>query len=168
MVECLVIGCSGTGKSTFLDRLGSDTKLVPLPTLHPTVGTNIKDIQISRKTVVRLREVGGLMRQTWPKYYKDCKGIIYLGDTSNKMQVCSFQMELIKLLSNRELDTVPILLVLNKCDAPLSTSLEKLYAITRLDKILACATAKVKVIEMDLQTDLGVNEVIQWIKDNCK
>ncbi|KAL5253236.1 hypothetical protein ACHWQZ_G013120 [Mnemiopsis leidyi] len=166
-MECLVIGCSGAGKSTLLNRLSSEESLpnVILPVLTPTVGSNVKDISFSKRKCIRLREVSGSLRQTWSQYLAESKTVIFLLDMTNRVQLSTGQVELLKLLSNPEIKDVPVLLLLNKTRSPVSLDISLVYNIFNLDLILKNSAAAVKVLEVDLSEQSSIENILSWIRE---
>jgi len=166
-MECLVIGCSGVGKSTLLNRLSAeDTPSTPmLPVLTPTVGSNVKDVPFSKRKCIRLREVSGSLRQTWSQYYSDSKAVIFLLDMTNRAQLSTSQVELLKLLSNPVIKDIPILLLLNKNRSPVALDITLVYNIFNIDAILKYSSAAVKVLEADLSEQSSIESIQSWIRE---
>ena len=104
-MTCLVLGCSGVGKTLLLKRLdsmcgagrggrsfsdGGGSRFTEVPVTYSTVGTELVNLNVrgGGSAEVVMREVGGSMAPIWHNYYKDCAGtVIYIMDVSNRVQV---------------------------------------------------------------------------------
>lgn len=148
-----------------LDVPESELNNTALPVLTPTIGSNVKDISITKRKCIRLREVSGSLRQTWSQYIPESRAIVFLFDLSNRAQYSTSQIELLKLLSNPLSLKTPILLIFNKTLSPLAIDLPRLYGIYGIDSILASAQPTVKVVVADLEQQASVEIIKGWIRE---
>lgn len=112
--DILVIGTSGAGKSLLLRRLRNLDEPVEAETL-PTMGTDIENIQINKKNIL-FREVGFKLVQSWMKFSKETKAILFLVDLTSYASLSASVIEFYNLLLGIGDLSKPIVLVLNKID----------------------------------------------------
>ncbi|XP_028912601.1 ADP-ribosylation factor-like protein 16 isoform X4 [Ornithorhynchus anatinus] len=114
----LVLGPAGGGKTLLVKRLqkltSGETKgdLGDPPPTQPTVGTNLTDLVVQRKMVVR--ELGGRMAPIWPSYYGSARAVMFVIDASDPTQLSSSCAQLLSVLSAEQLATAPVLVLFNK------------------------------------------------------
>jgi len=112
--DILIIGTSGAGKSLLLRRLKNLDQAIEAETL-PTMGTDIENIQINKKNIL-FREVGFKLVQSWQKFSKETKAILFLVDLTNYASISASVIEFYNLLLGNGDSSRPIILVLNKID----------------------------------------------------
>jgi GTPase SAR1 family protein len=81
----------------------------------PTVGLNIEHIQYKRYSMT-LWDVGGQATKLWRHYFDSINAIIFTIDTTDEERMMFARDELVKILSDPNLEAVPILLYYNKQD----------------------------------------------------
>lgn len=136
------------------------------PATVPTVGTNLVKLTLSRKMELTLRELGGCMAPIWTNYLSDCKSLVYVVDLSNPAHVSATCVQILDLLAHEEMAKKPVLIVLNKVDAPSRMRRNTFASIVRLDDIMHHAKQPITVIEVSAMTGVGVGAVQQWLIDN--
>ncbi|XP_044008171.1 ADP-ribosylation factor-like protein 6 isoform X2 [Aphidius gifuensis] len=106
-------------------------------------------------------------RSLWEHYYKDCQGIIFIIDSSDKLRLVVSKEELDMLLQHPDVvgRKVPILFLANKMDLPDSLTSVKLVAALGLDRIQnkpwhICSTNAV--------TGEGLQPAIEWLTDQIR
>ena len=119
--KLLILGLDDSGKTTLLEQLRHIYTLSPPPAsllLPPTVGLNIGRFDVDHRSHLTLWDLGGQegLRVLWDKYYSDCHALIYVVDSSDRGRVSESVREMGKLMADRELDGVPVLLYCNKQD----------------------------------------------------
>ena len=104
----------------------------------------------------------GRYRNLWEHYYRDCGGIIFVVDSSDKLRIVVAKDELDMLLKNPEIQSrnIPILLFANKMDKRESLSSVKVSTSLGLDKITdkswhICASNAI--------TGDGLEEGVAWL-----
>jgi len=135
------------------------------PTL-PTVGTNLVPIRLTRKIESTLREVGGCMAPIWKNYLKDAKSLMYVVDLSNRAQVSASCIQMLELLSSPHLAQKPVLILLNKIDAPSRLKRNLFASLVRLDDMMHHAEQPITVLEISAISGHGLGAVHQWLIDN--
>jgi GTPase SAR1 family protein len=189
MGECLVLGPECAGKTLLIRKLeglcskkkgkGSDGKLTEgLDTASlasqacnytvPTVGANFAQLKPAKGVLCKLRESGGQMVSLWSKAYEDCRMVIYVIDSSNRVQVSASTILFLDMLSSPPLQDKPVLLFFNKTDLPLGLGLVQYKKVMRLGDILAHATQKVTVIDGSCWTGEGIEGVLEWLVEHTK
>lgn len=103
----------------------------------------------------------GRYRDLWERYYKDCDGIIFVVDSSDRLRLAVAKDELDLLLQHPEMTgrTVPILFLANKMDLREALSTVKIASAFGLEKIKdkpwhICAT--------NALTSEGLYEGVEW------
>ncbi|XP_071489869.1 ADP-ribosylation factor-like protein 16 [Diadema antillarum] len=171
---CLLIGPLGVGKTMILKRLqgysakGSFDNMEEAPATIPTVGTNLTNVQLNKKTEIRVRELGGMMAPIWPNYFTDCSTVMYVVDTSNKSQLSSACIQLLNILTAAKLQRASVLIILNKRDLPPPVSIKQIRHLLHLEDIALSASQRIEVVEVSASTGQGLEEVVRWLGSNVK
>ena len=171
-VRVICVGLDNSGKSTIINYL-KPKKVVsapralcpqsgraPPPTREcgvwqkaetevvPTVGFSVEDFTKGNLSFTVFDMSGqGRYRNLWEHYYKDCGGIIFTVDSTDKIRLCVARDELLTLLNHVDLKNVPIVFFANKMDLPTALTPVECVQQLELDKILdkpwhiACAGA---------------------------
>lgn len=188
MWECLVLGPEGAGKTVLIRKLEEYSKrkktAVPqtegqdtsgdanlFPASHhtvPTVGVNLAQLKIAKGVACSLRESGGQMAPLWSGGYEDCNMVIYVIDSSNRVQVSASVVLLLDVLSSPALKEKPVLLFFNKTDSPLGLGLVEYKCVMRLDDIVTHATQDLAVVEGSCWTGDGIGTIFEWLVQKCK
>ena len=145
-VRVICVGLDNSGKSTIINYLKpkkkAETEVVP------TVGFSVEDFTKGNLSFTVFDMSGqGRYRNLWEHYYKDCGGIIFTVDSTDKIRLCVARDELLTLLNHVDLKNVPIVFFANKMDLPTALTPVECVQQLELDKILdkpwhiACAGA---------------------------
>ena len=166
----LVLGPSGSGKTTLVKiltavqkQLKSRTDILEnseLPSVQPTVGTNITSLVYSRK-IIEVREVGGCMVPIWKSYYQDANAIIFVVDSSNPLQISSACVLLHQVLSSTP--SIPLLVLFNKIDIPSKTTVNEFKYLLQLNLIIKNSSQPIAVLDISCKDKTAINDVSQWI-----
>ncbi|XP_026882593.2 ADP-ribosylation factor-like protein 16 isoform X2 [Electrophorus electricus] len=167
---CLLLGATGVGKTLLLKRLQICQRKVPAnltdlgepPSTLPTVGTNLTDLTL-RKRSLTIRELGGCMGPIWPSYYTDCTTVIYMVDSANITQISASCVQLLNVLAAEPLQTASVLVLFNKSDLPCTMSLVEMKSLFRMDDIIACAPQSITTLKLSARTGEGLEEVLKWL-----
>ncbi|XP_008327621.1 ADP-ribosylation factor-like protein 16 [Cynoglossus semilaevis] len=165
---CLILGATGVGKTLLLKRLQKPIVYpageleLPSSTL-PTVGTNLTDLTLKKKSVT-VRELGGCMGPIWPSYFNDCSSVIFIVDSANIAQVSSSCVQLLSVLSAEPLRSASVLILFNKRDMPSTMSLTEMRSLFRMDDIVASAPQSITILEGSAHTGQGLQEVLNWLE----
>ena len=132
----LVVGLDNSGKTCILNKLkDEDTTSTDVV---PTVGFNVERIEKKGLKITAFDMSGqGRYRNMWEAYYRDCNGIIFVVDSSDKLRLAVAKEELENLLNHKDIQKrrVPILFYANKMDIREAASSVKVSQLMGLDKI---------------------------------
>ena len=111
----LALGLDAAGKTTLLYRL----KVGEIVTTIPTIGFNVETVTAGRNTLT-VWDVGGKdkIRPLWRHYFQATSGLIFVVDSSDRERLPEAKEELDRLLTENELNEVPVLVFANKQDRP--------------------------------------------------
>lgn len=157
---------SPSSPTSFASSGAGFSSLPEAPPTLPTVGTNLVSIRLTRKIESTLREVGGCMAPIWKNYLKDAKSLIYVVDLSNRAHVSASCIQMLELLSSPHLAQKPVLILLNKIDAPSRMKRNFFASLVRLDDMMHHAEQPITVLEISAISGHGLGAVHQWLIDN--
>ncbi|KAF6216781.1 hypothetical protein GE061_001131 [Apolygus lucorum] len=131
-----MVGLNNSGKSTIVSLLKSDgdrnSEIVP------TIGLNIEHFRYQQVLFTMFDMSGqGKNRYLWERYYKNCDGIIFVIDSSDRLRLAVAKEELNLLLQHPDISgrKVPILFLANKMDVREALSSVKIANAFGLEKI---------------------------------
>ena len=177
-VQLLVLGPEGVGKTLMLKRLQTLTAqqnlaqaqqkedLGEAPFTIPTIGVNLVTLTHNRKKYT-FRELGGAMGPIWSNYFKDAGCLVYVIDTAKQTQVASTCIQLLEVLSSKETQDMPVLLIFNKIDSPDCMSMSEISALIRLPDILANARQEITILECSFREGTGLPGILKWLQVKC-
>lgn len=177
-VQLLVLGSEGVGKTVMLKRLQTLTAqqnlaqaqqredLGEAPSTIPTIGVNLVTLTHNKRKYT-FRELGGAMGPIWNNYFKDASYLVYVVDTARRTQVASSCIQLLEVLSSKETQEMPVLLIFNKIDSPDCMSVSEISALIRLPDILANAKQDITVFECSFRDGTGLHEILKWLQEKC-
>ena len=118
-VRLLMIGLDNAGKTTTLYKLKVNETVRTIP----TIGFNVEPLDYKGLNI-NVWDVGGQdkIRVLWKHYYANSDGIIYVIDSNDCERIDESKEELQKVLTNEELDGLPLLIMSNKQDMKVSVS----------------------------------------------
>ena len=109
----------------------------------------------------------GRYRNLWEHYYKDCQGIVFVVDSSDKLRMVVAKDELDMLLQHPDIRSrkLPILFFANKMDCKDALSSVKVSQTLGLERIMdkpwhICASNAV--------TGEGLHEGVEWLTAQIK
>ena len=159
-LEMCLVGLENSGKTTLLNVLSVGH---PIETF-PTVGLNVKMV---KKQGVQLKvwDLGGQerFRSEWGRYTQGCDCIIYCVDASDFSRIEVAQKELHKLLEDKALHMLPLLVCLNKIDLEPHMSKEECIRDMRLSAITENPWL---VIPISALRQTNINDVVDWLVHN--
>jgi ADP-ribosylation factor-like protein 8 len=159
-LEMCLIGLENSGKTTLLNVLAHGH---PIDTF-PTVGLNVKMV---KKAGVQLKawDLGGQarFRAEWGRYTQGCDCIIYCVDAHDFPRVKEACQELHRLLEDRSLHGLPLLVCLNKIDLEPHMSKEECIRDLQLAKINDNPWV---VLAISALRQTNVNDVVDWLVKN--
>jgi len=95
--------------------------------IGPTVGQNTGTIVLP-STILQFWDLGGQrgIRNIWHRYYEDCHAVVYVIDAEDRERLSEGWEVFDSVLSNPQILGVPLLLLANKQDSPLSLSVDNI------------------------------------------
>lgn len=163
----LCIGPKGAGKTLLLRKLQqADPFNNPFDSIFatiPTMGVNITTVKTEKHKNIQINELGGSMAPIWPMHYEGTKGVIFVIDVANLMQISCACVLLLETLKHNLLKSANFLIVLNKTDIDCSNHLSEIKALLRLDDICLHSEQTITVIECSCLTGKGIASVKNWL-----
>ena len=159
-LEMCLVGLENSGKTTLLNVLSVGH---PIETF-PTVGLNVKMV---KKQGVQLKvwDLGGQerFRSEWGRYTQGCDCIIYCVDSSDFQRADLSKRELHKLLEDKALHQLPLLVCLNKIDLEPHMSKEECIQYLNLSSVTENPWL---VIPISALRQTNINDVVDWLVRN--
>ncbi|CAF0973196.1 unnamed protein product [Adineta ricciae] len=158
----VMIGLDDAGKTVLLYRL----KIGEIVTTIPTNGFNVEMIE-HKNMKFTIWDIGGssMIRALWHQYYQNTDGIVFVIDSHDRGRmddVCdAFQV----VLSNEELNTVPLLIFANKQD--LSDAMNTNEIKNKL-KLHSISDRKWHIQAACACDGSGLYEGLDWLADQMK
>jgi len=133
--------------------------------LHPAAGSSSQDRNVGFTAFDMSGQ--GRYRNLWEHYYKDCQGIMFVVDASDRLRMVVAKDELDMLLQHPDIRArkLPILFFANKMDMKDSMSSVKVSQVLGLERITdkpwhICASNAV--------TGEGLHEGVEWLTGQIK
>ncbi|XP_015601576.1 ADP-ribosylation factor-like protein 6 [Cephus cinctus] len=165
-VNVLVIGLNNSGKSTVINHFKrEDDRCIDIV---PTVGFNVEKFAFKNVGFTAFDMSGhDRYRSLWEHYYKDCQGIIFIIDSSDKLRLVVAKEELDMLLQHPDVAgrKIPILFLANKMDLPDSLTTVKLASGLGLDRI---QNKPWHIRATNAVTGEGLQPAIEWLTDQIR
>ena len=112
----LILGLDNAGKTAILYslKLGEAIEYT-----IPTIGFNVEQVKIGTLNI-HMWDMGGqtTLRDLWPHYYEQSDGVVFVLDSSDVDRFDTARQELHTLMSHKELNSKPFLILANKQDLP--------------------------------------------------
>ncbi|XP_011690976.1 PREDICTED: ADP-ribosylation factor-like protein 6 isoform X1 [Wasmannia auropunctata] len=169
-VNVLVVGLNNSGKSTVINNFKrEDDRCIDIV---PTVGFNVEKFAFKNVSFTAFDMSGhDRHRPLWEHYYKDCHGIIFIIDSSDKLRLVVVKEELDMLLQHPDVAVnvsgrkLPILFLANKMDLPDSLTTVKLVAGLGLERI---QNKPWHIRATNALTGEGLQPAIEWLTDQIR
>ncbi|XP_049309845.1 ADP-ribosylation factor-like protein 6 [Bactrocera dorsalis] len=165
-VTILVIGLNNSGKSTIINHFKSPHEQAAITV--PTVGFSLEQIR-SEGVLFTMVDTSGAWRyrSLWEHHFKNCHGIIYVIDSSDRMRLVVVRDELDTLLQHPDLvnRSIPILLYNNKVDCEDSLSSVKIAAALGLHNIV---DKPWHITPSNAVTGEGLEDGVHWLVQQIK
>lgn len=162
----LVVGLDNSGKTTIINQLKpAESKAHDIV---PTIGFTVEKFSGKALSFTAFDMSGqGRYRNLWEHYYKECQGIIFVIDSSDRLRMVVAQEELEQLLNHPEIvgRRIPILFYANKMDMRDALSAVKVAHLLNLDKI---STKPWHICASNALTGEGLSEGVEWITGQLK
>ncbi|XP_068726035.1 ADP-ribosylation factor-like protein 16 [Montipora capricornis] len=175
-VQLLLLGPEEVGKTLMLKRLQTVTAqhnlaqaqqkedLGEAPSTIPTVGVNLVTLTHNKRKYT-FRELGGAMGPIWNNYFKESRNLVYVMDSARPTQIASSCIQFLEVLSSKETQDMPVLLILNKIDIGGCMSRSEISNLIRLPDILACARQDITVLECSFREGTGLRGILKWLHE---
>ncbi|RHZ63533.1 hypothetical protein Glove_329g50 [Diversispora epigaea] len=162
----IILGLDNAGKTTLLERIKSiflGVLGLPQDRIAPTVGLNIGKIDIDRARI-NFWDLGGQreLHGIWEKYYGECHAIVFVVDSTDKDRIEECINIFEKIITNDEVEGVPVLMLANKQDLPNSLKVEEIKEI--FNKIAIKLGARdSRVLPISALEGDGVRDAVDWL-----
>lgn len=130
----LIVGLDNAGKTTLLEKFKGLHKKsyvgIPLSKITPTVGLNVGRVDTEGVRLV-FWDLGGQseLHSIWEKYYSKAHGVIFVIDSSDRSRLRDSKLAFDRMIENKELEGVPLLVVCNKQDVEGAMSVQEVKAV---------------------------------------
>lgn len=165
-VNVMVVGLDNSGKTTIINHFKpSEAKNHDIV---PTVGFNVEKFKSKSLAFTAFDMSGqGRYRNLWEHYYKECDGIIFVIDSSDKLRMVVAKEELDLLLQHSDLKNrrIPILFFANKMDARDAVSSVKCSHLMGLETV---RDKPWHICASNAMTGDGLSEGVDWLTDQLK
>jgi len=153
----LVVGLDGSGKTCLLRRLVHQESALTPPT-HGHATTRVA----FDGTDVELIDVGGGedVRRYWGLYFDELMALVYVIDSADKRRLEEAGLELHRVLTDRRVATLPVLVMANKQDMLDALPSDKLVAALNLS---AVRDREWHVQACSARDRRGVDEGFAWV-----
>lgn len=160
-ISILIIGLNNSGKSTIVNYFKNkdDRKSISVP----TIGFNIEHFENQGVSFTAYDMAGiGRYRNLWEHHFKNCNGIVFVIDSSDRMRLVVVKDELDLLLQHQDLRRrrVPVLFFANKMDCIDALSSVKIAAGLNLEKI---ENKPWQICSSNALTGEGLQNGVQWL-----
>lgn len=129
----LILGLDNAGKTATLYamKLGEAIEYT-----IPTVGFNLEEVSVGRLNI-KMWDIGGQdrLRKLWPHYFGQTDGIVFVVDSNDRDRFDIVKEELHTLMSHKELNEKPFLILANKQDLPYAASKGDIIEALGLDNV---------------------------------
>ncbi|XP_037951861.1 ADP-ribosylation factor-like protein 6 [Teleopsis dalmanni] len=162
----LVIGLNGGGKSTIINHFKSLNEQTTITV--PTVGFTIEQFQ-NQGVHFTIIDTSGARRHRnlWEHHFKNCQGIVYVIDSSDKMRMIVIRDEINLFLNHPHLENrkIPILLFANKQNSEDAMSSSKIATVLGLNEI---NNNPWYISSSEAISGVGLEEGIQWLAEQIR
>ncbi|KAI6661388.1 ADP-ribosylation factor 6 [Oopsacas minuta] len=133
----LMLGLDGAGKSTLFQRIRETKKGIHTKVPNePTIAYNVTSLDFDGRPCT-LWDVSGspLTRDLWKHYLSGTDCLVWVVDSSRLCRIQESRNLLHKIVSNRTMRSVPLVVVANKQDLPTARNSLELEELLQLDEI---------------------------------
>ncbi|ESN96092.1 hypothetical protein HELRODRAFT_67698 [Helobdella robusta] len=164
-----VIGLDNSGKTTILKRLNR-TDPTRDELTAPTIGLKVRKLRVNSLNLTCFDMSGqGRYRNLWQHYYRDCDGLIFVIDSSDRLRLPVAKEELELALNSDDLRDrrVPLLLFANKSDLKDSIPAQKCGAMLGFNKTVD-VNKPWWICSSNGLTGEGLEEGFEWLTNQIK
>lgn len=164
-IKVLVLGLDYSGKSSLLFQ----ANLGEVVTSIPTIGINVETVS-HKNIILQAWDVGGRskIRPLLRHYYQNTEAVIFVVDSSDEERLPEAERELLSLVSESELEGVPVAVALNKWDLSRHMSRERMHqalGLAELSKSRPCKSFSTSSVS-DSKSDFF--DMLEWLNDNTR
>lgn len=154
----VILGLGAAGKTTLLYKL----KLGEVITTIPTISCNVESVTYKNISFT-MWDVNGRHSPLWRHYFKDCAGVIFVVDSSDRYQIDELKYEMQTLDQEGELNDAVFLIFANKQDLPGCMTVIELYETLGLFKFEAKYKRNFHVQPCSAVQGDGLQEGFEWL-----
>ncbi|XP_059099127.1 E3 ubiquitin-protein ligase TRIM23-like [Tigriopus californicus] len=157
-MRVVTLGLDGSGKTSILFKLKQDEFV---PTI-PTIGFNVETLEY-KNIKFTVWDVGGQhkLRPLWKHYYLNTQAVIFVIDSTDRVRLSEARDELVKLLTEKELQDACLLILINKQDLSGCMSLEEISDELSLFKL--CCGRSWHMQTCDASRGTGLTDGLDWL-----
>lgn len=162
----VVVGLDNSGKSSILNQLKPDE--AKLQEMVPTIGFNVEKFKHQSLEFTAFDMSGqGRYRDLWGAYYRECHGVIFVIDSTDKIRMVVAKKELEDLLDSNDIKNrrIPVLFFANKVDCRDALTCVKVSSMLQLENI---SDKPWHICSSNALTGDGVMDGINWLADSLK
>ena len=158
----LVLGLDNAGKTTILKTLSDED----IAQIVPTKGFNIKNLA-HEGFKLTVWDIGGqeALRAYWSNYFNGTDLLVYVIDSSDKKRLAKSGEELQKLLEEKDLNGVPLLIFANKQDLVSAVPADEISEALSLQDI---KDRQWSIVACSAKTKDGLQEGMDWLISQMK
>lgn len=155
--KLMMLGLDGSGKTGLLKALAGES----YKQVHKTHGFNIENFE-TEKSDLNIWDIGGdeSQRDYWTTYFNSADGFFYVIDASDAERLEETGESLMFLLGEKELENLPLVILVNKKDLVGFQGKEFVEDLLVLSDI---RDRKWKIVESSAKTGAGLLEAVEWI-----
>jgi GTP-binding protein SAR1 len=157
----LLIGLDDAGKTTLTGRLTQNRLIQPQPTGKPST----HEVKIG-STLLAITDVGGHQqaRRLWRDYMFASTRLIFILDASNRQRLPEARHELLYVLNDDDIRSMPILILANKIDN-INTAYgeNELKYLLQIEKYLNEENPRVKLCMCSVSRNEGFSDGLRWL-----
>jgi GTP-binding protein SAR1 len=157
----LLVGLDDAGKTTLAGRLSKNCLVQAQPTGQPST----HEMKIG-STLLSVTDIGGheQARRIWRNYMFSSTRIIFVIDASNRQRIPEARHELLKILNDEDIQSMPILILANKIDRTHTACSEsELQSLLQIEEHLHAEDPRVKLCMCSIARNEGFTDGLKWL-----
>ncbi|XP_048764598.2 uncharacterized protein LOC125672396 [Ostrea edulis] len=163
-IRLLILGLDAAGKTSILYHY----KLGEVVTTIPTIGFNVETVKFGNSELT-VWDVGtrGKIRPLWRHYYQNTQALVFVFDSVDRERITEASELLYSILTEDELNGVPVAIALNKRDLPDCMTREEMVEKLDLRKIQEQrpCEAFLTTIKPTAEVDSEFDKLLEWITE---
>ncbi|CAF0739297.1 unnamed protein product [Adineta steineri] len=157
----LLVGLDDAGKTTLTGRLTQNRLIQTAPSAKPSK----YEVKIG-STHLAVTDVGGhaQARRLWKEYMFASTRLIFILDASNRQRIPEARHELMKILDDEDVQSIPILILANKIDnVATACGEQELRYHLQIENFLNVEDPRVKLCMCSISRNEGFTDGIKWL-----